>query len=84
MEIETKVKELISKSVLEMEVEIVSIEYVKESNNNYLRIVIDKELGVDLDTCVEVTKKINKLLDSENIIEDEYILDICSFEKGGN
>jgi ribosome maturation factor RimP len=84
MNIETKVSDLIKKSLNEINLELVSVNYEKEHNNNFLRIVIDNEIGVDLDTCVAATKVINELLDSENIITDEYILDVCSKEKGGN
>ena len=39
---------------------------------------------IDIDTCVEVTKVINPLLDDLDVIEDSYILDITTKEKGGS
>ena len=45
-------------------------------------IVIDRDKIIDIETCVEVTKVINPLFDEANIIEDAYILDISSKEKG--
>ncbi len=80
--IEEKVRNLIEKKVNDMGVIIDSIEYVKERSNNFLKIVIDREIPIDIDTCVEVTNLINPLLDSTNIIEESYILDISSKEKG--
>jgi len=80
--IEKKVRNLIEKSVNEMGVNIDSIEYVKEGSNYFLRIVIDRDIPIDIDTCVEVTNVINPLLDSSDIIRDSYILDISSKEKG--
>ena len=80
--IEEKVRNLIEKSVQEMGVNIDSIEYVKEGSNYFLRIVIDRDIPIDIDTCVEVTNVINPILDRANIIEDSYILDISSKEKG--
>ena len=80
--IEKKVRNLIEKSVNEMGVNIDSIEYVKEGSNYFLRIVIDRDKIIDIDTCVEVTRVINPLLDSSDIIRDSYILDISSKEKG--
>ena len=60
----------------------VSLEYLKENRNYFLRITIDKDDIVDLDTCVEVTNIINPILDESNIIDDSYILDITTKEKG--
>ncbi len=80
--IEEKVRNLIEKKVNAMGVNIDSIEYVKEGSNYFLRIVIDRDKPIDIDTCVEVTNVINPLLDEANIIEDSYVLDISSKEKG--
>lgn len=80
--IEEKVRNLIEKKVNDMGVTIDSIEYVKEGSNYFLRIVIDRDKPIDIDTCVEVTNVINPLLDEANIIDDSYILDISSKEKG--
>ncbi len=56
--------------------------YVKEDGMNFLRVVIDKEGIIDVDDCVKVSKLINPILDEEDPIEENYILDVCSKEKG--
>lgn len=80
--IEQRVRELLEDEVAKMGITIDSIVYEKEGSNYFLRIVIDRDKIIDIDTCVEVTKVINPLLDEANIIEDAYILDISSKEKG--
>ena len=80
--IEKKVRELIEDEVSKMGIRIDSVVYEKEGSNYFLRIVIDRDKIIDIDTCVEVTKVINPLLDNLDIIEDSYILDISSKEKG--
>lgn len=80
--IEEKVQNLIEKTIKEMGLTIDSIHYEKEGSNNFLRIVIDRDQPIDINTCVEVTHAIDPLLDESNIIEDSYILDISSKEKG--
>ena len=82
MEIEKKVRELVEQKVNEIGVKIDSVEYLKEGGNNFLRITIDKDIPVDVDTCVEVTNIISPILDENDIIEDSYILDISSKERG--
>ena len=59
-----------------------SVEYVKEDSNMFLRVIIDKNGIIDIDDCVNVSKLINPILDEANIIDDSYILDVCSKEKG--
>ena len=82
--IEKKVRELIEEEVSKMWIIIDSVVYEKEGSNYFLRIVIDRDQIIDIDTCVEVTKVINPLLDNLDVIEDSYILDISSKEKGEN
>lgn len=82
MEIEKKVRALVEEKVNDLGVSIDSIVYEKEGNNNFLRITIDREIPIDVDTCVEVTNVINPILDQNDIIEESYILDISSKERG--
>ena len=77
--IEKKVRSLIEDEVSKMGIVIDSVVYEKEGSNYFLRIVIDRDKIIDIDTCVEVTKVINPLLDDLDVIEDSYILDINIF-----
>ena len=58
------------------------IDYVIENNYPFLKIVLDKVNGIDLDTIVEATNVINPILDKHDLIKEEYILDISSKERG--
>lgn len=80
--IEEKVRNLIEKDVNKLGINIDSIEYVKEGSNYFLRITIDSNDVIDIDKCVEVTDVINPLLDEADLIEESYILDISTKEKG--
>ena len=80
--IDNKVRELIEDNLLDYGVSIDSIKYEKEGNNDFLRIVIDRDKTIDIDTVVEVTKIINPLLDDSDIFDNSYILDVSSKEKG--
>ena len=55
---------------------------VYEGSIYYLRITIDKNSIVTLDDCVFITNLINPILDKADLIEDSYVLDVCSKEKG--
>ena len=73
---------MLEESVSKLGIVIDSVEYVKEGSNYFLRIVIDRDEVIDIDTCVEVTNIINPILDLSDIIKDSYILDVTTKEKG--
>lgn len=79
---EEKIKNLIEGEVKKLGISIDSVTYEKEGSNYFLRIVIDRDKIIDIDTCVEVTNVINPLLDSVDYIDDSYILDVSTKEKG--
>lgn len=79
---EDKVRELIEKSIIELGYILDDVKYVKENNVNFLRIIIDKEGYITINDCVKVNEVIDPILDNMNFIDDSYIIDVCSKEKG--
>ncbi len=73
-----KVISLAEPLVMELGLELVDVEYVKEGAHWYLRLYIDKEGGVDIDDCAEVSHRINEVLDKENPIPQAYMLEVSS------
>lgn len=82
MELENQIRQLITADLEKEKILVDDVEYLEEDNTNFLRIVIDKEGVVDIDTCVLATRIINPILDTADLIEENYILDITSKEKG--
>ncbi len=80
--IEDKVRELIQGTIQDMGIILDQVIYEKEGSNYFLRIIIDRDVPVDVDTCVKVSQAIDPLLDKCDIIEDSYILDVSSKERG--
>ena len=58
--------------------EIWDVEYVKEAGTWYLRILLDKEGGVDILDCEEISRKVSDLLDEADPIEGSYTLVVGS------
>ena len=79
---EEKVRKLIEGEVNKLGINIDSVKYEKDGNNYFLRVVIDADKIIDIDTCVEVTNIINPLLDEADFIKESYILDVSTKEKG--
>lgn len=82
MDIVSTVRKLIEPIITENGYRIDEMEYVKEGSLYFLRVIIDKEGYITVDDCVIVSKLINPILDQEDPISDNYILDVCSNEKG--
>jgi len=82
MDLIKRVEELIKEPISKLDLTVDSIEYVKQGKYNFLNIVLDRINGIDLDTIVEATNIINPILDEADLIEEEYILDISSKERG--
>ncbi len=79
---EEKIKDLIIDVIEKNNYILDTVEYVKEGSNMFLRIIIDKPGIINIDDCVEVTHLINPILDKEDPIKENYILEVCSKEKG--
>lgn len=84
MEIEKKIMEAIIEPLMELHIKVDNVSFVKEDGIYFLRIMIDKDPYVDVDTCVEASKIINPIIDEMDLGKTNYILDVCSVEKGGN
>ena len=82
MNIEKKVRDLIEDKIKEAGYILDDVLYIKEDGNYFLRIVIDKNGVIDVEDCVTVTKIVDPMLDEVDYINDSYILDVCSKEKG--
>jgi len=82
MNIEQKVLEVIKEPVEAINISVKEVKYEKENGVFYLRIFIDKEPFVTVDDCVLVTNVVNPILDEHDFIENTYMLDISSVEKG--
>ena len=77
-EYEQKTEELLSPITAECGVEIYDVEYVKEGADYYLRAYIDKEGGVNIDDCENVSRRLSDALDESDFIPDAYILEVSS------
>ena len=77
-----KIKEIVTEAMNKEDIIVCSVSYEKENNYNFLKIVLDKVNGIDLDTIVKATNIINPLLDEYDLISEEYVLDISSKERG--
>ncbi|MBF7095801.1 ribosome maturation factor RimP [Alkalibacter mobilis] len=75
---EDLVKEAADPIAESMGFELVDVEYLKEGQNWFLRIYIDKDGGVTLEDCQTFSGKINEWLDRTDPIQSSYFLEVSS------
>lgn len=73
-----KVSDLLGPILQDLGLELVDIEYKHEGRDWVLRIFIDKEGGVNLDNCVEVSRELGSILEVEDVIDTAYRLEVSS------
>ena len=79
MKIEEKIENLIIKPIEENNYELYDVEYVKEGKDYYLKIFIEKENApIDIQDCEKINDIVNPILDKEDIIKDQYFLEVSS------
>ena len=77
-EIVARVEEMVTAITDEKGFETVDVEYVKEAGQFYLRVYIDKEGGISLNECEEVSRELSPKLDENDFIEENYYLEVSS------
>ena len=58
--------------------ELWDVEYVREAGTWFLRLYLDKDGGVDILDCENVSRKVSDLLDAADPIEGSYIFEVSS------
>lgn len=76
--IESKVEKLLEEIITNLGYELYDVKYEKEGKDYYLRIIIDKPEGIDINDCETVNNAINDILDEADYIKEQYFLEVSS------
>lgn len=68
-----KIESLINGKLEENGVELVDLQYTKDHGDQFIRIFIDSQNGVDLQLCTRVTKMVKEIIDSQEDIFYDHI-----------
>jgi ribosome maturation factor RimP len=77
-EIVDRVSAMVVPILLSEGMELVDIEYRRESKGWVLRLYLDKEGGVTLDDCTRISQEVGRGLDVEDFIQTPYTLEVSS------
>ena len=75
---EAKTEELIQPLIDSRGFELVDVEFVKEGSDWYLRVYIDKDGGISVNDCEDISRAFNEILDREDYISEQYIFEVSS------
>lgn len=78
MDIAERVEDCLREIVEAEGVELLHVDYWPKDNSPMLRIYIDKPGGVNLSDCEKVSKHVSVVLDVEDVISQQYILEVSS------
>lgn len=73
-----EIKEIVTPVLLSQGFELVDLEYQRERQGWVLRLFIDREGGVYLDDCSEVSRELSAVLDVRDVISHSYTLEVSS------
>lgn len=72
------VKELAKPITDQLGLDLWDVEFKKEGSSYFLRIYIDRNEGVSINDCENVSRAIDPILDEVDPIEQSYCLEVCS------
>lgn len=75
---QNRISEMIAPVLEKLSLSLYDVEYVKESEDYYLRVFIDKEETVSIDDCEKVSRELTAMLDKDDFIEESYVLEVSS------
>ena len=73
-----KITELVEPVIAGMQLELVEVQFRRESIGQVLRLIIDSEDGVGVEHCAKVSREVGYLLEVEDIIDQAYHLEVSS------
>ena len=82
--LEEKIRNLVQADIEKAGYILDEVFYGVEDGVNYLRIVIDKDGYINVNDCVTVNDIVSPILDEADPIDESYVLDVCSKEKGSD
>lgn len=76
--VEDKIRELIEPLAKTRGYCVVDLSYKREGSRFVLRLILDKDGGINMDECARLNVELGEILDKENIIAEEYVIEVSS------
>jgi ribosome maturation factor RimP len=73
-----EVRQIVEPILPSLGYELVDLEYQREPNGWVLRIFLDREGGITLEDCAEVSGEVGAVLEAKDVIPHAYVLEVSS------
>jgi ribosome maturation factor RimP len=77
-ELECSLEDLVEPMVEEAGLRLVSVDIAQQGKRLVVTVCLDREGGIDVETCAEMSEEISRYIDVEDLIENRYILEVAS------
>jgi len=78
MKLTDKIAEIAKPAAEKFGCELWDVEFAREGGQRFLRVFIDKEGGVGIEDCENVSRELDPLLDELDLIEESYTFEVSS------
>ena len=76
--LQEEIEQLLAPTIEDMGYELWGCDYLSQGKHSLLRIYIDKESGIGIEDCEQVSRQVSALLDVEDPISGYYSLEVSS------
>ncbi|GFO65195.1 ribosome maturation factor RimP [Geomonas paludis] len=73
-----RVTEIVAEIGGPLGIDLVDLEYKREGRDMVLRLFLEKEGGITLDDCADVSRQLSDILDVEDFMPERYNLEVSS------
>ena len=73
-----RIVRLVEPIVIDEGMELVDLQFRREDRGWVLRVLLDKENGVNVTDCTEVSRQVSTVLDVKDLIDHPYFLEVSS------
>ncbi|OFW58295.1 MAG: hypothetical protein A2W01_04785 [Candidatus Solincola sediminis] len=77
-EMETRLEDLIEPLVTEAGLCLVSVDVERRGKRLVVGVTLDRQGGIDIETCAQMSEEISRYLDVENLVDESYHLEVES------
>jgi len=78
MQVLTRIQEILEPLAKKRKYYVIDTTYKREGGRLVLRIILDREGGITMDECAKLNEEISELLNTENLITEQYTLEVSS------
>lgn len=78
VDVAERVTEIVAEIGAPLGIGLVDLEYKREGRDMVLRVFLEKEGGITLDDCADVSRQLSDILDVEDFMPDHYNLEVSS------